>query len=73
MDGIIQLILGGVMLYVAFVVVKEIAKTAFYLTAIVAVVILLWGAADAMGIDLSALFSFAAFRLDFIQELAKIG
>ncbi len=73
MDGIIQLILGGVMLYVAFVVVKEIAKTAFYLTAIVAVVILLWGAADAMGIDLSALFSFAALRFDFIKELAKIG
>ena len=73
MDGIIQLILGGVMLYVAFGVIKEIAKAAFYLTAIAAVLILLWGVADAMGIDLSALFSFATFRLDFIQELAKIG
>lgn len=57
MDGIFQLILGGIMLCIAFSIVKEIAKAAFYLTAIAAVLILLWGAADAMGIDLSALFN----------------
>lgn len=72
MDGIIQIILGGIMLYVAFGIVKQIAKTAFYVTAIAAVLILLWGAADAVGIDLSAIFAFAAPGFDFIYEPAKI-
>lgn len=62
MDGIFQLILGGIMLYIAFSIVKEVAKAAFYLTAIAAVLILLWGAADAIGIDLSTLFAFAVKR-----------
>lgn len=70
MDGIIQIILGGIMLYVAFGIVKQIAKTAFYITAIAAVLTLLWGTADAVGIDLSTVFAqINYYGCAFIQRI----
>lgn len=57
-SGIIQLITGGIMLYIAFGIIKEMTKIAFFVVAIVAVIILLSGAMNCMG----EILSFVAYE-----------
>ncbi len=44
--GIVQLIIGGVLLYVALGVLKGIAKTAFWIVVVLAAASLIWGSTD---------------------------
>lgn len=58
-SGIIQLIIGGIMLYIAFGIIKEMTKIVFYVVLIIAVLILLSGMVNFMG----EFLAFAAYRI----------
>lgn len=60
-SGIIQLIIGGIMLYIAFGIIKEMTKIAFYVVLIIAVLIMLSGTVNFMG----EFLAFAVCRLPF--------